>query len=218
MPQLSGIYDSAPIQPICKIGENLSILSGRKYGHYRAKYIEPIPAGPASTIDMVANAGTITAIAANATIQRLVVATLQLNEGEFLHLRWEPIENVEGLLWELAGTQKFGSRSIHARTDRLTRQRDPNMSSTTFWILGSNHDMQLEVRNPMAYAMPMARFIFWGYRYVLEPLTFLQGNRTPDKYKSDLAKLSRCVTDDELATVREYVGTTTFVPAEGVMA
>lgn len=211
MSQMSGIYDSAPIQPICKIGENLSIMSLRVYNHYRAKYIEPIPAGPASTIEMVANSGG-TVLAANGTIQRSVITVLQLNDLEFLHLRWEPLENVEGVLWELSGTQKFGSRSIQARVDKLTKFRDPFLATTTFWILGQNHDMQLEVRNPMGVAIPAARFVFFGYRYVLEPRDL---SAVPP---AEQVKLKNCSTDDELKSVAKWIGTTTFVPAEGLMA
>lgn len=212
MPQISGIYDSAWIQPICKVGENISVMTIKQYSHFRVKYIEPIPAGPASTVDMVLNAGA-TQIAANATIQRAVIAVLQLNESEFLHLRWEPLDNVEGVLWELSGTQKFGSRSIHARTDRLTRTWDPHLASTTFWILGQNHDMQLEVRNAMGYALPAARFVFYGYRYVLEEIDLCN---VPQNIRNTMKDNS--LSNAMLDAVKKYIGHTTFVPAEGLMA
>lgn len=204
MAQLSGIYDSDPIQGIAKIKENLSIWTLGQWSHFVIEYQEPMPPGPASTRDMVAAAG-VTTIAAGGTLARRVVDVLQLIEMEFLHIRWEPIENVEGLVWEQAGQQKLASRNIHSRVDRRTRSWDPNLSTTTFFILGRDRDMNLEVRNPMAYALPAARFIFWGNRMILKEhdLTGL----SPD----DKTKLKQ----GDLETVRRIIGLTTWVPAEG---
>lgn len=207
MSQLSGIYDSDVIQPVAKIKENLSIWTTGQWSHFRIDYLEPIPPGPASTVDMVAAAG-LTTLAANAAIAKRVVAILQLNDTELLHVRFEPIENVEGVIWEQSGQAKFNSRSIHARVDRNTRQRDPHLVTTTFWILGANRDMQLEVRNPMAVATPLARFIFWGYRALLSAWDF---SKYPDDVKAALK-----VGDVEV--VRKIMGATTWLPAEGRQA
>lgn len=204
MPVLSGIYDSDYIQPAAKIKENLSILSLSKWAHYRIDYQEPIAPGPASIVDMVVQAAA-TSIAANGTIAKRVVTILQVNDSEFLHVRYEPIDNVEGLVWEQAGQQKSSSRNIHSRVDKMTRNWDPFLSSTTFFVLGLNRDMNLECRNPMGYAVPAARFQFFGIRYILSLLN-MAGVPVPDQTK---------LANGEIDAVRKYIGTTTWVPAEG---
>ncbi|MDD5539704.1 MAG: hypothetical protein PHG61_03330 [Candidatus Marinimicrobia bacterium] len=205
MPLLSGIYDSNRIQPIVKIKQNLSIWTLGKWQHYVCLYQNAIVPGPASTVEMVSISGA-TAIAANGTIQKQLVQTLQLNDYEFLHVRFEPLDNVEGLIWELAGQQVNGSRRIHSRVDRYTKYWDPTFASTTFFILGLNRDMNLEVRNPMGYALYQARFIFWGNRMILEPHPAYNGINTAERKNLEMG---------DIATVRNLIGDTTWVPAEG---
>lgn len=204
MPVLSGIYDSDYIQPVAKVKENLSIMTLGNYSHYIIEYLEPLPPGPASVADMVAIAGA-TGLAANATINKRIVPILQLNDLEFAHLRWEPLDNVEGVLWELSGQARFNSRNIHSRVDRNSRRYDPSLSLTTFWVLGLNRDMNLECRNPMGYAIPAARFQFFGYRYILKEID-LSGLSSDVKIKMKAG---------DIATVRASIGTTTWLPAEG---
>lgn len=166
---LSGIYDSAPIQPVAKIKENLSIWSRGKWAHFKIEYIEPIPRSSPTVVEMVTASGATT-IGIYGTIAKQVVTILQLNELEFLHLRWEPLDDMEGVLWHLASMAKFATRSVHARVTPFTALSDPNLATTTFFILGKDRDMNLEVRNPNPVALPQARFVFFGYRYMLEPL------------------------------------------------
>lgn len=207
MPQLSGIYDSAWIQPIAKIRENLSILTLGKWMHYWIDYEEPIPPGPGMVVDMVAVANLPAGLLAGATITKRVVVILQLNDMEFLHLRWEPLENVEGILWEQAGQARFQIRNVHSRVDRNTRSWDPHLVTTTFWIMGLQRDMNLEVRNPMAYMTPAARFLFWGWRYLIRPYNLeAMGVPIEDQNKMGLG-------DPE--TVKKYIGATAWLPAEG---
>lgn len=198
-----GIYAPGPIKPVAKIKENLAIWTQNSWGYYRIEYIEGMPRGAPMTRDMV-NAAGVTTLAANATIAKRVVDILQLNELEFLHVRWEPVDPVEGLLWERAGQAKFQARSVVARVTRSTKDYDPYLATTTFWVLGRDRDMNLEVRNPLGYAVPAARFSFWGYRYVLEDLLAL----VPEAVKPALRR-------GDLDTVRSQIGVVTFVPAEG---
>lgn len=167
--EVANIYDNGPISPIAKIRENLSVWSVGKWGHYRIKNIEPMPRSSPMVVEMVAASGAAV-IAANGTIAKQAVAILQLSELEFLHLRWEPLDDMEGVLWEQAGTGRFVTRSVHARTSLFTGARDPYLATTTFWILGRDRDMNLEVRNPNPVPWPIARFVFFGYRYTLAAL------------------------------------------------
>ena len=177
MPVLSGIYDSNPIQPVVQEEQNLEIFSRGQSLFYKVTFIEPMPRSSTLLVDMVVQAGALT-IAANGIIGKQVVNILQLNDMEFLHLRWEPIDDVEGVLWGQASTGRFVTRAAQARVDLGTSQRDPYLATTTFFILGRDRDMNLEVRNPNPVALPQARFKFWGFRYLLEELKTKPANYT----------------------------------------
>lgn len=169
MSTVANIYDNGPISPIAKIKENLSIWTLGKWLHYQIENIEPLPRSTPMIVEMVLASGATT-ILANGIIAKQVVPILQLSDLEFTHLRWEPIDDVEGVLWEQAGTGRFVTRSVHARVTRFTGIRDPYLATTTFWILGRDRDMNLEVRNPNPVPLPQARFAFWGFRYMLKSL------------------------------------------------
>jgi hypothetical protein len=168
MPLISGLYDSAPIQPVVKIKENISIYTRAKWQHYSVEYIEPMPRSSPFTADLVA-AGTV--LAAAGQINKQLLAILQLDDGEFLQVRWEPIDDVEAVLWETAPTGRFVTRGVHCRVDIGTRLRDPYLSTTQFFVIGRDRDAQIQIFNPLAVAQPTARLKFWGFRYVIEPLS-----------------------------------------------
>lgn len=167
--EVANIYDNGPISPIAKIRENLSIFTLAQWSHYRIRNMEPLPRSSPMIAEMVTISGATT-IGASGTIAKSLIAILQPADLELLHLRWEPIDDMEGVLWEQTGTGKFVTRSVHARVSRWTALRDPFLATTTFWILGRERDMNLEVRNPNPVALPLARFIFFGYRCQLEKL------------------------------------------------
>lgn len=169
MSEVANLYDNGPISPIAKPKENLSIWTIGKWQHFKIDYIEPLPPSSPMIAEMVTLSGATT-IPANGSITKRVIPILQVSDLELVHLRWEPLDDVEGILWEQAGTGRFVTRSVHARVSMFSSLRDPNLATTTFWILGRDRDMNLEVRNPNPVALPLARFIFWGFRYILSPL------------------------------------------------
>ena len=203
MDELDGIYNPGPIKPVVKVKENLSIWTGGHWEHYRVDFIEPMPRSSPLVVEMVTASGATT-LAAGGTIAKRVVAILQLNSGELLHLRWEPLDNVEGVLWEQAGQGRFQSRGVMARVDRDTATRDPYLSTTTFFILGRDRDMNLEVRNPMGYATPTARFQFSGFRYILYDLLSEKSERE-----------RQLLWAGDLGAVKSLIHATTWLPAEG---
>ena len=169
MALISGIYDSGPISPVAKFKENLSVFTLGQWSHYRVDFIEPMPWSSQMVVEMVVASGATT-VAANGTIAQRLVAILQLTDNNLLQLRWQPLDDVEGVLWEQAGTGRFVTRGVHSRVDLFTVTRDPYLSTTTFFIIGKDRDMNLEVRNPRPVAQALARFVFFGFRYVLSPL------------------------------------------------
>lgn len=208
--EISGIYDSGPITPIARIKDNLSIYTAKKYSHYQIAFIEPWPRSSPLRVDMVAFAGATT-IAANGTIAKRLVTVLQITDGEMFQVRFEPLDDVEGAVWEQSGTGKFTGRTTHARVDMATCLRDPYLSSTQFFIMGYQRDMNLEVFNPNPVALNQARFQFRGERFVLDPIT-PDLNKYTDKEKNDIT--TKLAAGDK-ETVAQLIGPTTWLPAEG---
>lgn len=169
MSEVANIYDNGPISPVAKIKEKLTIWSQNEWMNYDIDFIEPVPRSNAFTVDFVAAAGATT-IAANGTVNKQITQVLLMNTDELLHLRWEPLDHVEGRLWELAEAARFAPRGGQARVSLMTGIRDPYLATTTFFILGPNKDAQIEVLNPNPVALPVARFVFFGYRYTLKKL------------------------------------------------
>ena len=167
--EVANLYDNGPISPIARVHDNLSIWTVGSWHHYNIEYIEGLPRSSPMIAELVTISGA-TVIAANGTVAQQVVAILHVSDNELVHLRWEPLDDVEGVLWEQAGQGRFATRGVHARVNLFSAQRDPNLATTTFWVLGRDRDMQLEARNPNPVALPMARFVFFGYRYLLSEL------------------------------------------------
>lgn len=223
MPQISGIYDAYAVQPDCKIGENVAIFSLNSYEYHKVNYIEGIPAGPASTIDMVAQLG-LTQIAANGALNKSIVPLLQMYDNEFMKVRFEPLDNIEVRIWELSGQAKNMARQLQSRTDRNSRWYDPFAALGTFWVLGFNRDMNLEALNPLGYAQPTARVIFWGWRYLLDPVIDLDCETQEKLVKTGKIKVNekagyvaRLRAGDPEA-VKNIFGPVTFIPAQGKQA
>lgn len=209
--EVANIYDNGPLSPIARIKDNLSIYTTKKWFHYQINYLEPWPRSSPLRVEMVALAA-LTTIPANGTIAKRVVAILQITDGEMLHVRFEPLDDVEGVVYELPGTGKFVSRNVQARVDMTTCLRDPYLASTTFFILGFQRDMNLEVRNPNPVALNQARFQFQGYRYILDEIVpDLSGIPEQAKKTDILAKLAA----GDKETVAQFIGPTTWLPAEG---
>jgi hypothetical protein len=215
--EVANIYDNGPLSLIARIKDNISVYTAKKWVHYQINYAEPWPRSSPLRVDLVALAGA-TAIAANANITKRVVPILQVTDGEMLCVRFEPLDDVEGIIWEQSGTGKFNSRNNHARVDMATCLRDPYLASTTFFIMGYQRDMNLEVQNPNPIALSQARFQFQGYRYGLDEIipdlsSIVDSNGRPDKAKQE--DIIRQLAAGDKKTVAEFIGPTTWLPAEG---
>lgn len=170
MPSVANIYDSGPISPIAKIGENLAIWRDMAWYAYKIQWYEGIPRSSPFVIDLVA-ASAATNVAAGATTTKTILTALACYPNELLHLRWEPIDDIEGMMWELSNQARYATKGAQARVSKFTRKQDPNLSSTTFWIFDQNRDPSFSAFNPWSIAQSTARVAFWGYRYILQPMT-----------------------------------------------
>jgi len=222
MPEISGIYDSYAIQPDVQIGQNVGIFITGAYQYHQVNYTEGIPAGPASTIDMVAQLG-LTAIPANGTLAKSIVPMLQMYTNELIKVRLEPLDNVEARIWELSGQAKMMARNLQSRVDRNSRWYDHYMALDTFWVLGFNYDMNLEILNPLGYAQPTARVIVWGIRYLLNDQVDLNAKAiayiaNSGKRNLTAANVVAALKAGDPDIVKAVLGPVTFIPAQGKQA
>jgi len=215
--EVANIYDNGSISLIARIKDNLSILTAKKWVHYQVVYVEPWPRSGPLRIDLVALSGQTT-IPANGAIAKRLVPILQVSDGEMLQVRFEPLDDVEGVVWEQAGTGKFNSRNTHARVAMNTCIRDPYLATSTLFVMGYQRDMNLEAQNPNPVALNQARFQFFGFRYVLDDIvpdlsSIVNEAGQPDKKRQE--EILRQLSAGDKATVAQFIGPTTWLPAEG---
>ncbi|MCK9602734.1 MAG: hypothetical protein M0R06_27040 [Sphaerochaeta sp.] len=173
MSEVANIYDNGPISPVAKIHENLGILTEGQYQYFTISFIEGVPRSRPMMFDLVALNGAANIGAYTQLNSQLILAIQpagQDRKKELLHLRWEPVDDVEGQLFELAGHARYTPRGAQAVVTRFSRAADPWLAATTFFVLGQNKDAQIGAFNPNGVALPRARFVAWGYRYIVEPL------------------------------------------------
>lgn len=210
MSEIGNIYDNGPISPIARIKDNISVYTAKQWLHYNIIYLEPMPRSSPLRVEMVALSGAVV-IAGNGTIGKRLLPIMQMVDEEMVHMRFEPLDDVEGVLWEQSGTGKFNVRNVHAHVDMQTGLRDPYLASTTFFVVGYQRDMNLEVRNPNPIALYQARFQFWGYRYGIE-LIVPNLNSIPEAKRPEIIQQLALGNKE---TVAKYIGPTTWLPAEG---
>jgi len=215
--EVANIYDNGPLSLVARIKDTISAYTAKKWTHYQVAFAEPWPRSSPLRVDLVALAGATT-IVANTNITKRLVPLLQVTDGEMLCVRFEPLDDVEGVVYEQSGTGRFNSRNNHARVDMATCLRDPYLASTTFFIMGYQRDMNLEAFNPNPIALNQARFQFQGYRYVLDEISpdltgIVDQSGRADKKKQD--DIIRLLAAGDKATVAQFIGPTTWLPAEG---
>lgn len=215
--EVANIYDNGPISLIARIKDTISVYTAKKWEHHQVVYAEPWPRSSPLMVEMVALA-TLTTIPANGTITKRLLPILQVTDGEMLQIRFEPLDDVEGVVWEQSGTGKFNSRNTHARVNMASRLHDPYLALSTLFVMGHEREMNLEVQNPNPIALNQARFQFFGFRYVIEEITpdlssIVDASGNPDE-KRRKAIIRQLAAGDK-ATVAQFIGPTTWLPAEG---
>jgi len=217
MSEVANIYDNGPLSLIARIKDTISVWTAKKWSHYRIEYAEPWPRSEQTRVDLVA-LNNVTAIAANGTLAKLLVPLLQVTDNEMLCIRFEPLDDVQFAVWEQPGTGRFVSRNTQSRIEMATKLQDPYMASSTFCIMGFQREMNLEVFNPNPIPLVQARAQLWGYRYILEEImpdlsNITQQGGQPDKVRQN--RITKALADGDKAAVQEFIGPTTWVPAEG---
>lgn len=154
--------------PALRVGHNVGVLSQGSMNFYRVRFLEGLPAGAQSVIDL----GAIAASTASTTGQttKTVESVLQLDDNYLTQMRFLPLDDFTLQVWEQGGTARYWTRNLQAEINRFSAQRDPSAAKTEIFILGYNRDAQFVARNPQGKALTRSRLMVWGWKYVLQPL------------------------------------------------
>lgn len=171
--EVANLYDNGPISPVAQIDEHLTILTENNiWQTFQVLFIEGIPRSRPMMIDLVALNAAANIPAYTALAVQFVQAIQPAGNDkarELLHLRWEPLDDVEGMLYEQAPA-RYSPRGAQATVTMYTALRDPYLATVTFFVIGVNRDARIGAYNPNPVALPRARFVFWGERYIVAPV------------------------------------------------
>lgn len=151
-------------EPICKIEENLGILTTTGWGYFKAIYIEPLPPSE----DLILDFG---AIANGGSVKDQEIDLLEMKTDELGQFRFEPLDNIKIKVAQPTGAARFTIKNKVVRVSQLSCARDPSLKHTEVFVFENNNIWFTEVVNDSGADLPASRVQFYGYRYMLEKLT-----------------------------------------------
>lgn len=165
MPQLPVLhtYKSGPIEQIVMPGETVGIWVNKVYEFYKVQYVEGVMRSDPLTIDL----GALAAGGQSAVTQATL---LQMPDTEFAQLRMEVLDDVEIIVYQGRADQRHKLFNRVATLSRILSLFDPDGHTSEMYEFEDNY-LFLQAANQTSYALPCARVVFWGFRYVLEPMT-----------------------------------------------
>lgn len=156
-------YNPGPIQPVCLVGENIGVWTQADYWFFKVLHIEALPASRTMQQDI----GAVTS-ATSSNITEITVARAQ--DGNLLHVRAAPLDPVELTVYQQRATGRHTAFSATGVISVSTGNRDPHYASSTYFILGKEKSIWVQVANNTGYNLAQSRVRFWGFRYVIDPL------------------------------------------------
>lgn len=151
---------SIGMEPRLKVGDYVAVFTQGAMLYHQVLYREGIPRSSPTTINFGA-------VAANGTVAKALALAMQMDENQLLQARLTPLDDIEIVPWELQSQGRFALRNIQARVSLFTKEHDPDLETTEMFVMGSQRDLYLEIRNPTGYALGQSRVAFWGHRYIL---------------------------------------------------
>lgn len=203
--QVARVYDPGPIQPVVEWGHNLGVFVQADWLFYRVSHVEGLPPSRQLTQDLGA-------VNNNASTGETEVTVVRAQDGNLLHVRALPLDEVELDFFHGRSTGgRHTTYSTKARVSPQTANADPHLATTTMFVLGNQRSIYANAYNDSGYDLGQSRVKFWGWRYRLDPL--------PDRVTSALRKHISGVEleagEGELIRVGGPYGRVTLIPAEG---
>lgn len=162
LPQLYP-YKAGPIEPIVLPGEIVGIWVRKQYSFFEIDYIEGILRSDPLEFDF----GAIAAGAPTAVTQ---FALLEMPDNEFGQFRASVIDDISVVLYQGRADQRHKLNIRVATYTKFTDLFDPDGHEGEFYVFHNNNAFG-QATNQTDYAVVTARIAFWGFRYVLTPLT-----------------------------------------------
>lgn len=167
LPQLYP-YKAGAIEPIVLPGETVGIWVNKQFSFYEVDYIEGILRSDPMEYDF----GAIAAGATTAVGQFLVAGQdiLAMPDNEFGQYRAAVIDDISVILYQGRADQRHKTRNRVATYTKFTDLFDPDGHTGEFYVFEQNWAFG-QATNQTDYAVVTARIAFWGFRYVVTPLT-----------------------------------------------
>lgn len=162
LPQLH-TYKAGPIEQIVMPGENVGLWINKVYEFYKVVFIETITRSDPVSV----NLGALATGGQSAITQ---MTMLQMPDQEFAQVRSEVLDDVDIAVYQGRADQRHKLHNRAATLGRMTSLFDPCAHQTELFEFEDNF-IFLQATNNTDYPLTVARVVFWGYRYVCEPLT-----------------------------------------------
>jgi len=149
-------------EPFASVGEVVGILTTEGSWIYRViSYAEPLPP---SEEGMIKDFG---AIENNGTKELQAVELVKMRSNELGQFRFEVLDNIKVSVWQPKGAARFQSKETIAWVTPLTKQKDPTMKMTEFFVYKTD-TVYFTVKNDSGEDLTKSRIQFYGWRFVLE--------------------------------------------------
>lgn len=164
MPALPQIYPykGGPVEPVVMPGETVGVWVNKVFEFFKIEYIEGLTRSDPIEVDL----GAIAAGIASAITQLTV---LEMPDKEFAQYRAEVIDDVSVVLYQGRADQRHKLMNTVASFNRFTGLHDRCAHTTEFYVHEDNFAF-IQATNQTDYALTQSRVVFWGFRYVLDPL------------------------------------------------
>lgn len=162
LPQLYP-YKAGPIEMVVMPGEIVGVWVNKVYNFFRVEFIEGYPRSEPLEIDF----GALAAGGVSAVTQ---LALLEMPDTEFGQFRAEVLDDLSVILFQGRADQRHKLFTRVATYTRFNAIKDPCGHEGEFYVHEDNFAF-MQAQNQTDYALTQSRVAFWGFRYVLDPLT-----------------------------------------------
>jgi len=150
-------------EPVALIDQNIVLVEEKERKPYKVLFLEPIQ-------PVVKDFGSISAATDKpAVLTDKELDILKFAENELGQLRHGPIDPIYYELALPAGVTRFVAKGMVTRVGPEVWKLDPKLQRTEIYRF-QDYSISLDIYNMKKYALPKTRIVFFGYRFILEPL------------------------------------------------
>ena len=148
-------------EPFADIGEVVAILTTEGSWIYRViTYAEPLPP---SEEGMIKDFG---AISNGETLENQELPLIKMRGNELGQFRFEVLDPIKVKVAQPQGITRFMTKNTVAWVTQLTKERDPSMRLTEFFVYGGDAPT-FTVMNDSGSDLTKSRVQFYGWRFIL---------------------------------------------------